>query len=76
MLQRVKGATGHEPPLDAKATAHIAFLRCDAEQMRGSLRTNAHDRKDVRGAIVKSNRTDNASAYVATDKGVRSVLGS
>jgi transposase len=72
MLQRHRASdqVEVEPSLDAKAIARIESLQRDAEQVREWLQANPHDRKGVRGAIVKSNRTDNASAKMATDKGV------
>ena len=59
-----------EPDLHAKEVQRIASLERDAVQMRQWLAANAEDRKGSKGAIRKSNRTDNESAKMATSKGV------
>ncbi len=59
-----------EPDLADKAARHIKRLRTDAAQMRQWLSANPEDRKGARGKIVKSNRSDNESAKMATSKGV------
>ena len=59
-----------EPDLQAKETQRITRLQTDAAQIRAWLANNKEDRKGSKGAIRKSNRTDNESAKVATSKGV------
>jgi transposase len=59
-----------EPDLQAKATQRINRLQNDAAEIRQWLATNPEDRKGSKGAIRKSNRTDNESAKLATSKGV------
>lgn len=59
-----------EPDLHAKEVKRIARLESDAAQMRQWLADNKEDRKGSKGAIRKSNRTDNESAKMATSKGV------
>lgn len=59
-----------EPDLKAKETQRITRLQTDAAQIREWLTTNPEDRKGSKGAIRKSNRTDNESAKMATSKGV------
>ena len=59
-----------EPDVAAKTTARIARLTRDAEQLREWLATNTTDRHGPTGGVRKSNRTDNESAKMATDKGV------
>jgi len=46
------------------------ILEKDAAQMREWLAANPEDRRGPKGAIRKSNRTDNESAKMATGKGV------
>ncbi len=59
-----------EPDLKAKETRRITRLQEDAKQIRQWLADNKEDRKGSKGAIRKSNRTDNESAKMATSKGV------
>src|SRR5512139_915550 len=59
-----------EPDLRAKELQRLTRLQTDAEQMRQWLAANPSDRKGSKGAIRKSNRTDNDSAKMATSKGV------
>lgn len=59
-----------EPDLRAKEVQRITRLQTDAEQMRQWLTQHPEDRKGSKGAIRKSNRTDNESAKMATSKGV------
>jgi len=72
MLQRHRAAdTGPlEPDPDTKATKRIAKLEHDAAQLRAWLAQHPDDRRGAKGAIRKSNRTDNESAKMATSKGV------
>ena len=59
-----------EPDLKAKETQRITRLQADAAQIRQWLTDYPEDRKGSKGAIRKSNRTDNESAKMATSKGV------
>ncbi|MCP1375902.1 IS1182 family transposase [Dyella lutea] len=59
-----------EDVLDAKATARIQRLTREAAKIRQWLAEHPDDRPGSRGKIRKSNRTDNDSAKLATDKGV------
>jgi transposase len=56
--------------MDAKATARIERLMNEAAKLRTWLAENPTDRAGTRGSVRKSNRTDNESAKLATDKGV------
>ncbi len=67
---REEDQRANEPDLKAKETQRIASLESDAAQMRQWLEANPEDRKGSKGAIRKSNRTDNESAKMATSKGV------
>lgn len=72
MLDRhhANDAGSAEHVMDAKARARIERLTKEAVRIRAWLDENPNDRPGVRGAIRKSNRTDNESAKLATDKGV------
>ena len=72
MLQRHREADGRpvEPDPGAKAVKRIERLERDAAQMREWLAANPEERRGAKGAIRKSNRTDNESAKMATGKGV------
>lgn len=59
-----------EPELAAKTAKRIARLERDAAQLRDWLAVNPDDRRGTKGAIRKSNRTDNESAKMATGNGV------
>ena len=59
-----------EPNMAKKEHERIARLKQDAAQLREWLKDNPEDRKGAKGAIRKSNRTDNESAKMATSKGV------
>ncbi len=59
-----------EPDLQAREVQRIERLQRDAGQLREWLAANPADRKGSKGAIRKSNRTDNESAKMATSKGV------
>ena len=58
-----------EEPTD-KVTARIARMTREAKQIRAWLELNPQDRMGSQGKPRKSNRTDNESAKLATDKGV------
>ncbi len=62
---RATDAAELEPDVAAKTTGRIARLTKDAQQLRAWLATHPEDRR-----VRKSNRTDNESAKMATDKGV------
>ena len=72
MLERHResDALDIEPDIAAKTTARIARLTPDAQQLREWLATHPTDRHGPTGGVRKSNRTDNESAKMATDKGV------
>jgi transposase len=72
MLERHREADDKpvEPNLAEKETNRIERLQKDAAQMRQWLRDNPEDRRGANGKVRKSNRTDNESAKMATDKGV------
>jgi transposase len=59
-----------EPDLREKEVKRIERLQRDAAQTRQWLKDNPEERRGARGAIRKSNRTDNDSAKMATSKGV------
>ena len=59
-----------EPDLHTKEVQRIERLQQDAGQIRDWLNHNPEDRKGSKGAVRKSNRTDNESAKMATSKGV------
>lgn len=59
-----------EPDLAAKEATRIERLHREANQIRQWLRNHPQERAGSKGAIRKSNRTDNDSAKMATDKGV------
>ena len=59
-----------EPDLCAKEVVRVQRLKRDAVQIREWLAAHPQDRRGTRGSVLKSNRTDNESAKMATDKGV------
>jgi transposase len=59
-----------EPTLAEKDKKRIERLEKDAAQVRDWLKRNPEERRGVKGAVRKSNRTDNQSAKMATGKGV------
>lgn len=59
-----------EPDLRTKETQRITRLQTEVAQMRQWLADHTEDRTGSKGAIRKSNRTDNESAKMATSKGV------
>ncbi|WP_291261871.1 transposase [Gemmatimonas sp.] len=67
---RAEDAREVEPTLTAKDTARRERLLRDAEDLRSWLARNPRDRRGAKGAVRKSNRTDNESAKMATSKGV------
>ncbi len=59
-----------EPDLRAKELQRVERLQQESAQMRKWLTAHSEERKGSKGAIRKSNRTDNESAKMATSKGV------
>ena len=59
-----------EPDLAAKAARQIEKLKADADKLRTWLAEHPTDRPGAKGKPRLSNRTDNESAKMATDKGV------
>jgi transposase len=59
-----------EPSLDTREQQRLARYQQEAAQLRNWLKDHPEDRKGSKGAIRKSNRTDNESAKMATAKGV------
>jgi hypothetical protein len=60
-----------QPETDAASTlARVERMAREAERIRTWLVANPQDRPGSRGGVRKSNRTDNESAKLATDKGV------
>jgi transposase len=72
MLQRHREADAlpSEPTVAVKTAKRIERLEQDAAQIRDWLQRNPDERRGVKGAVRKSNRTDNESAKMATGKGV------
>ena len=71
MLDRhqVNDLSGREACEDT-VTARIERMCDEARKIRTWLADHPEDRKGSRGSVRKSNRTDNESAKMATDKGV------
>jgi len=67
---RANDALPVEPDLAAKEARSIERLTREAAQMREWLTGHPEDRKGAKGKVIKSNRTDNESAKMATSKGV------
>jgi hypothetical protein len=67
---RQNDALPSEPDLHAKEVVRVERLERDAAQIRAWLAAHPLDRRGTRGSVLKSNRTDNESAKMATDKGV------
>jgi transposase len=67
---REEDRRGIEPDLAQKSAQRIERLTHEAAQLRDWLKQNPEDRKGAKGGVRKSNRTDNESAKMATDKGV------
>ncbi|MGI9077878.1 MAG: IS1182 family transposase [Gemmatimonadaceae bacterium] len=72
MLERHRAtdALPVEPALAVKAAQRLQRLERDAVQIRHWLATHPDERRGAKGAIRKSNRTDNESAKMATGKEV------
>ena len=67
---RATDALPPEPALREKEAQRIDRLEHDAAQIRDWLAAHPDERRGVKGAVRKSNRTDNESAKMATGKGV------
>lgn len=59
-----------EPDLSEKEARQFERLTWEAAQLREWLAANPDERKGAKGKVIKSNRTDNESAKMATSKGV------
>ena len=72
MLARHRAEDGRdmEPTLTVKDTARRERLVRDAAELRTWLERNPAERRGAKGAVWKSNRTDNEGAKMATSKGV------
>jgi transposase len=68
--QRVADAGAAEGGLETKAQRRLERLQVDAAKLREWLKEHPHDRKSAKGKVRLSNRTDNESAKMPTDKGV------
>lgn len=58
------------PPIVERRLAKVARLQDGASELRDWLARNPHDRRGASGKPILSNRTDNESAKLATEKGV------
>lgn len=67
---RENDALSVEPTLAEKEARQIERLTRESTQMRQWLAANPDERKGAKGKVIKSNRTDNESAKMATSKGV------
>ena len=67
---RENDALPAELGLAEKAARRVERLTHDAAQLRDWLKENPTDRHGAKGSVRKSNRTDNDSAKMATNKGV------
>jgi transposase len=67
---RAEDARAVEPSLSSNAATRRERLLRDAAELRTWLAQHPNDRRGAKGAIRKSNRTDNDSATMATSKGV------
>jgi hypothetical protein len=67
---RADDAQAAEPTLLAKDVARRERRVQDAAELRTWLTQHPDDRRGAKGAVRKSNRTDNESAKMATSKGV------
>jgi len=56
--------------LDQREAHHIQRLTREAQRIQRWLEDNPHDRRGARNGVRQSNRTDNQSAKMATEKGV------
>ncbi len=71
LLDRHRGNDAQPPTADAAdVQARIERMTREAERIRAWLIAHPQDRPGSNGGVRKSNRTDNESAKLATDKGV------
>jgi len=70
MIDAQRRADAHPQADDALQARKLAQLQRDADELRQWLNDHPHDRLGASGKPVMSNRTDNESAKMATDKGV------
>jgi transposase len=73
MLARHKTSDSSQADSASEEAAHqrkLERLKKDAAQIRTWLKAHPQDRTGVRGSLIQSNRTDNDSAKMATNKGV------
>ncbi|MBK7016324.1 MAG: transposase [Sulfuritalea sp.] len=69
---RENDALAVEPTLAEKDARQVERLDREAAQIRQWLSDHPEDRKGTKGKVIKSNRTDNESAKMATDAGYHS----
>jgi transposase len=67
---RAEDASPVEPTLSTKDRTRVERLQSDAAELRSWLTQHPAERRGAKGAVRKSNRTDNESAKMATAKGV------
>lgn len=68
--QRDNDAAATDPALQPREQRHIERLQAEAQKMRDWLKQHPQERKSAKGKERLSNRTDNESAKMPTDKGV------
>ena len=67
---RDNDAAATDPALQPREQRHIERLQAEAQKMRDWLKQHPQERKSAKGKERLSNRTDNESAKMPTDKGV------
>ncbi len=70
MIEAQRAADAHPLSEDQRQSLKLERLQRETEQLRHWLKDNPKDRLGVKGDPILSNRTDNESAKMATDKGV------
>ena len=73
MIERHRGcdqSTGSDPCPGNNQARHIERLTRQAERIEQWLEQHPNDRHGVKNSVRQSNRTDNESAKIATEKGV------
>ena len=68
--QQAADASKAEPEREAKTQRRLERLQAEAAKIREWLNDHPHDRTSAKGKERLSNRTDNESAKMPTDKGV------
>jgi transposase len=68
--QREADQTTGEAAREAKTKRRLERLQAEAQKLRDWLEAHAHERTSAKGKARLSNRTDNESAKMPTDKGV------